>query len=71
MPEMINLQKDDGYVALHLASLNGHKELIECLIKNKADLEIKNSRHQTALLLSIAQFHIQIVEILVENRELK
>lgn len=66
-PEFINVQKNDGYSALHLASLNGHQKIIECLIRAKADLEMRTNRNQTALLLAIAKFCIPIIELLVEN----
>ncbi|CAF0849336.1 unnamed protein product [Brachionus calyciflorus] len=66
-PEVINIQKNDGYSALHLASLNGHKKIIECLLKAKVDLEMRTNRNQTALLLAISKFNFPIIEILVEN----
>ena len=32
-PWIVNERKDDGYTALHLASLNNHVEVAESLIK--------------------------------------
>lgn len=32
-PDLLNVVKDDGFAALHLASLNGHHNVVECLIK--------------------------------------
>ena len=32
-PDLLNVVKDDGFSALHLASLNGHHSVVECLIK--------------------------------------
>ena len=31
-PECINLKKDDGYTALHLASLNDHLDVVTALV---------------------------------------
>ena len=35
----INLMDREGHTALHLASLNGHEEVIKYLCANGADLE--------------------------------
>ena len=32
-PWIVNEKKDDGYTALHLASLNNHVEVAELLVK--------------------------------------
>lgn len=32
-PDLLNVVKDDGFSALHLASLNGHHSVVECLIQ--------------------------------------
>lgn len=32
-PELLNVVKEDGFSALHLASLNGHHNVVECLIQ--------------------------------------
>ena len=37
-PDLLNVVKDDGFAALHLASLNGHHSVVECLIKVQHDL---------------------------------
>jgi ankyrin repeat protein len=47
--------------------LNGHKEVVKCLLQTKADKEILNNRRQTPLLLSVAQLHAPIIELLVEK----
>lgn len=35
--------------------------------QGKADLEVKNNRHQTALLLAASQGHTELIELLVAN----
>lgn len=68
---MVDTKKDDGFSAFHLAALNGHKEVIKCLIESRADKEVLNNRRQTPLLLSVAQLHASIIELLVEKSILK
>lgn len=63
----MDTKKDDGFSAFHLAALNGHKEVIKCLIESRADKEVLNNRRQTPLLLSVAQLHAPIIELLVEK----
>lgn len=66
-PQLVDTKKDDGFSAFHLAALNGHKEVIKCLIESRADKEVLNNRRQTPLLLSVAQLHASIIELLVEK----
>lgn len=44
----INTKNPRGYTALHLAVEAGHKEIIELLVNNGADLSIKNNKLQRA-----------------------
>ena len=67
-PQLIDTKKDDGFSAFHLASLNGHKEVVKCLLQSRADKEILNNRRQTPLLLAVAQLHASIIELLVEKK---
>lgn len=32
-PDLLNMVKEDGFSALHLASLNGHHNVVQCLIE--------------------------------------
>ncbi|RNA37255.1 E3 ubiquitin- ligase MIB2 isoform X2 [Brachionus plicatilis] len=67
-PQLVDTKKDDGFSAFHLAALNGHKEVIKCLIESRADKEVLNNRRQTPLLLSVAQLHPSIIELLVDKK---
>eukprot|EP00112_Aurelia_sp_Birch-Aquarium-sp1_P018775 Seg4531.2 transcript_id=Seg4531.2/GoldUCD/mRNA.D3Y31 product="E3 ubiquitin-protein ligase MIB1" protein_id=Seg4531.2/GoldUCD/D3Y31 len=67
-PWIINEKKDDGYTALHLASLNNHVEVAEVLIQQgKADKDVQNSNMQTPLHLAVQRQHTQIVRLLVRE----
>jgi len=66
--QIINEKKEDGFTALHLASLNGHLEGAEVLIhKGKAEIDARNNNLQTALHLAIQGQHMQLVQLLVEK----
>uniref|UniRef100_A0A8C4R8F4 RING-type E3 ubiquitin transferase n=1 Tax=Eptatretus burgeri TaxID=7764 RepID=A0A8C4R8F4_EPTBU len=65
-PWIVDERKDDGYTALHLASLNNHVEVAELLIhQGNASLDIQNQNMQTALHLAVEREHTQIVRLLV------
>ncbi|XP_070207241.1 E3 ubiquitin-protein ligase MIB2-like isoform X2 [Littorina saxatilis] len=64
--QIVDLKKDDGFSALHLASLNGHKDVAAALLRNRAEVDIRNNRQQTPLLLSVSQGHSALIELLVK-----
>jgi len=64
---LVDIKKDDGFSALHLAALNNHKNVAEIMIKQgNCDINIRNGRLQTPLILAVSQGHTAIVELLVE-----
>ena len=100
--QIVDIKKDDGFAALHLAALNGHKEVAHALInvvstniraielenvilgniqvrvgacynicglgfQGRADVEIRNNRQQTPLLLAVSQGHIPLILLLTEE----
>ena len=52
---------------MHLAALNGQVECVRELVELGADLDILNKKRQTPLLLAVAQFNFEIIQLLVEN----
>jgi E3 ubiquitin-protein ligase mind-bomb len=66
--QLVDVQKDDGFAALHLAVLNGHYLVAKTLIEDgQAEINIRNNRKQTALTLSIAQGYSELVELLLSK----
>ena len=54
--QFVDVKKDDGFASLHLAALNGHRQIAETLITlGQADVNITNNRRQTPLLLAVSQ----------------
>ncbi|KAK2175091.1 hypothetical protein NP493_753g01042 [Ridgeia piscesae] len=64
--QLVDMKKDDGFAAIHLAALNGHYDVTDTLM-GKADQEVMNNHHQTALLLAASQGHTELIELLVTN----
>lgn len=59
---LVNVKKDDGFAAIHLAALNGYSAVTKVLIlKANADINLKNGRHQTPLHLAASQVIIIIL----------
>lgn len=68
-PELLNVVKEDGFSALHLAALNGHHNVVQCLIEARpgSDVNFRNSRQQTPLLLAVDKRHVTIAKLLLEK----
>ena len=76
---LVNEKKDDGYTALHLASLNNHIEVAELLLamvsayilfilckyfaQGKANRDVQNSQLETPLHLAVERQHLQLVKV--------
>ena len=56
-----------GNSLIHFAAGKGHKEIIEKLIKEEADLNVLNNQKKTALHLAVDQWKHDIVQLLVDN----
>jgi len=67
-PWIINEKKEDGFTALHLASLNKHQKVAEMLItQGKADINAQNNKLQTSLHIAVVGQNLQMVQLLVEE----
>lgn len=66
----MNAKKNDGFAALHLAALNGHREVASILLsqtQGNALVDVENKRRQTPLYLAASQSHWALVELLVNH----
>lgn len=63
-----NLNETDaqGNTAIMLAAQTGKAEIVNLLIKNKAQLDIQNKKGQTALILAIDHQQTEVAELLIQ-----
>lgn len=66
---LVDVKKEDGFAALHLAALNGHRGVAEILLSpiGRAQVDLHNNRRQTPLHLATSQGHWSIVELLINH----
>lgn len=67
---LVDVKKEDGFAALHLAALNGHREVAVILLSQnggRAKVDLRNNRRQTPLHLATSQGHWSLVELLVHH----
>lgn len=63
----ISSKNRQGYAAIHYAAENGHLDILEALINNKADVNQAGPSRMTALILASAQGHYDCVNLLLQN----
>eukprot|EP01084_Bolivina_argentea_P030097 55810_1 len=56
-----------GWTALHEASWNNYTNAVELLLKYEANINCVGNEHETPLMLSILQKHLDIARILLNN----
>ena len=67
---LVNVKKDDGFAALHLAALNGHRDVAAILLSptgGRANVDLRNNRRQTPLHLATSQGHWSVAELLISH----
>ncbi|WOK96098.1 hypothetical protein Cni_G04803 [Canna indica] len=62
-----NSGDSQGRTALHMASANGHLEIVEYLIRNEADVNALNSEKNTPLHWACLNGHIEVVKLLIQG----
>ena len=58
----VNIQNNEGWTALLIASQNGHTQVVEQLLKEHADVNIQTNDGLTALMIASQNGHTQVVE---------
>ena len=64
---LINQKDVVGYTALHIAALEGHKEIAKLLIEKGADLNIQDVSGVTPLIYAVMNLHNEVAELLIDN----
>merc|ERR1712085_41838 len=57
---------DDGCLPLHAAAFNGRVEIVECLLQNKAQVDMGDFGGVTALIVACASGHAAVVASLLK-----
>ena len=64
-PLLIDIQSNDGSTPLHEAAYHAQNEVVELLIKNKANREMPNNNGDTPLLCAAQRGHISTIKKLI------
>lgn len=63
----VNAKRSDGYTALHIAAFSSRRSIVEKLILNRADFEIRDASGKTALFHAVSCRDFKCVKHLVED----
>ncbi len=58
---------DDKSTPIHMASINGHVEVVRILVEHGADAKAQDGMGRTALHVASAEGHVEVVRMLVEH----
>ncbi|KAM3339052.1 ankyrin repeat domain-containing protein 54 [Capsicum galapagoense] len=61
----LDSKDSEGRTALHMASANGHRSIVEYLIRNGADVNASNVEKNTPLHWACLNGHIEVVKSLI------
>ncbi len=63
----VDIQVNDGFTSLMIASEHGQKEIILLLIEAGADIDASTNQEVTPLMIALANGHNEIAELLIEH----
>ena len=62
----VNAKANDGDTALHIATWEGHEEVVRLLLEHKVDVNTNDGNGRTALCLAADQGHKAVVRLLLD-----
>ncbi|XP_076441440.1 transient receptor potential cation channel subfamily A member 1-like [Babylonia areolata] len=65
-PSRLTVQNTDGQTPLHVASANGHLDIVHFLIKQNADLDVADNGGDTPLHTAVRHEQSRVVEVLLQ-----
>jgi ankyrin repeat protein len=66
-PDLVVDRDKSGWTPLHWAAQNGHKDVVESLLANNAEVNARNSNGDTPLHDAVLKSHKQVAELLLNN----
>ncbi|MBA8667964.1 ankyrin repeat domain-containing protein [Holosporaceae bacterium 'Namur'] len=66
-PTLLKYTMEDGFTAIHFASLEGHNEVIEYLISQGINVNVETNEGETAIHLAAYEGYNQTIELLCRN----
>ena len=63
-PSLVFIKDNYGATPLHLAAINGHKDVVELLLASRADANAKNNKGWTPLHAAAAGGHREVAQLL-------
>ena len=64
----INSKNEEGWTALHLATNEGHSEVVHILLQAGADMEARTKQLKTALHIACCRGDLKVVKALLEHK---
>ena len=65
--QYVDLDRSDGYSAVHLAASQGHHHILQMLIAEHADIDNVDRNNETPIFLAAAKNQKKCVELLVDR----
>jgi ankyrin repeat protein len=66
-PDLVSSKDESGATPLLVAAAKGHKDVVQLLLANKADVDAKANNSRTPLHMAAANGHKDVVELLLAN----
>ena len=66
---LIESRNEDCFTPLHLAASSGHRDVVELLVKNKANIYARNKMNKTARDLALQNHHYEVAKYLKRQTE--
>ncbi len=67
-PNLVSSVDNTSWLPLHWAAYKGHKDIVELLLANKADINAKDKNRMTALSLAAGKGHVDVAKLLLEDK---
>jgi hypothetical protein len=67
-PELVSSKDNQDFTPLHLAALNGRRDIVTMLLANKANVNAKDNWGTTPLHWAAARGHTEVAELLLANK---